>query len=87
MGIKLNLLQVQNVVRSYVHVELSACICPVPNWPLEDLCFNPSSFTNSITLGKSLNFAGPNFLLCKNWEQVDLDYINFQVPSNSITMT
>lgn len=65
----------------------SMYLSTVPNWTLEYLCFNLPSFPNSITLGKSLHFTGPNFLICKNWEQVDLDYVNFQVPSNSITMT
>lgn len=55
----------------------------VLNWTSGDLDFNLHSFTNSVTLGKSLNFAGPNFLTCKNWEQVGLDYMNFQVPSDS----
>lgn len=91
--VKMNGNQTESTPGSECSKELCSCgtismyWSTVPNWTLEDLGFNLPSFTNSITLGKSLNFAGSNFLICKNWEQVDLDYMKFQVPSNSITMT
>lgn len=48
---------------------------------LGGLGFNPCPFTSSITWGKSLNFAGPNVLICEIWEQIGLYSSIFQVPS------
>jgi len=61
MGSKSNLLLVQKVVASGNHVDLSGCTVHSPKLDIRRLAFHLHSFTNSVTLGKSLNLAEPNF--------------------------
>lgn len=69
---------------SYDHVRtISMYLLMALNWTLRGLGFKPHYFTNSVTLGKSLNFYGPDFFICENREQTNLHYTNFQVPLNS----